>query len=101
MALIVSGLAPSVRVLLPEFFFSSRRRNTRFKCDWSSDLCSSDLSRLPAHAEQRVKLLCAMDALVCHLAWIEVPDPGHLLRCPLDRDKRDGFHQEPRQPGVG
>src|SRR5260370_21680499 len=25
------------------FFFSSRRRNTRFKCDWSSDVCSSDL----------------------------------------------------------
>src|SRR5260370_23878157 len=26
------------------FFFSSRRRHTRFKCDWSSDVCSSDLS---------------------------------------------------------
>src|SRR5260370_1423362 len=23
-------------------FFSSRRRHTRFKCDWSSDVCSSD-----------------------------------------------------------
>src|SRR5260370_40004412 len=27
------------------FFFSSRRRHTRFKCDWSSDVCSSDLQR--------------------------------------------------------
>src|SRR5882762_8267963 len=27
------------------FFFSSRRRHTRFKCDWSSDVCSSDLGR--------------------------------------------------------
>src|SRR6266478_7887376 len=26
-----------------EFFFSSRRRHTRFDCDWSSDVCSSDL----------------------------------------------------------
>src|SRR5260370_16877620 len=26
------------------FFFASRRRNTRFKCDWSSDVCSSDLN---------------------------------------------------------
>src|SRR4029434_1094930 len=26
----------------PFFFFSSRRRHTRFKCDWSSDVCSSD-----------------------------------------------------------
>src|SRR5260370_37926688 len=28
------------------FFFSSRRRHTRFKCDWSSDVCSSDLVEL-------------------------------------------------------
>src|SRR3989475_1447456 len=27
------------------FFFSSRRRHTRFDCDWSSDVCSSDLLR--------------------------------------------------------
>src|SRR5256886_5288367 len=30
-----------------QFFFSSRRRHTRFDCDWSSDVCSSDL----IHAE--------------------------------------------------
>src|SRR5260370_30667079 len=29
------------------FFFSSRRRHTRFKCDWSSDVCSSDLFWAP------------------------------------------------------
>src|SRR5438067_10537036 len=29
------------------FFFSSRRRHTRSKRDWSSDVCSSDLSELP------------------------------------------------------
>src|SRR2546430_11517754 len=28
------------------FFFSSRRRHTRFDCDWSSDVCSSDLATL-------------------------------------------------------
>src|SRR5256885_4580247 len=27
------------------FFFSSRRRHTRLQGDWSSDVCSSDLSR--------------------------------------------------------
>src|SRR2546430_13695082 len=36
------------------FFFSSRRRHTRFDCDWSSDVCSSDLGAgalpLLAHA---------------------------------------------------
>src|SRR5256886_5896419 len=33
-------------VLLFVFFFSSRRRHTRFDCDWSSDVCSSDLNKL-------------------------------------------------------
>src|SRR2546430_6346542 len=43
------GLAASVRSLSRRkvgaflFFFSSRRRHTRFDCDWSSDVCSSDL----------------------------------------------------------
>src|SRR5256886_5387119 len=32
-----------VPCMLP-FFFSSRRRHTRFDCDWSSDVCSSDLT---------------------------------------------------------
>src|SRR2546430_12856470 len=31
------------------FFFSSRRRHTRFDCDWSSDVCSSDLE-VPGYA---------------------------------------------------
>src|SRR5690348_17379206 len=36
---------PGVRA---DFFFSSRRRHTRWTGDWSSDVCSSDLtSRLP------------------------------------------------------
>src|SRR5438132_14213764 len=30
-------------VLSFSFFFSSRRRHTRSLCDWSSDVCSSDL----------------------------------------------------------
>src|SRR5207237_2004174 len=33
------------------FFFSSRRRHTRFKCDWSSDVCSSDLSQESVETE--------------------------------------------------
>src|SRR5256886_3505918 len=33
------------------FFFSSRRRHTRFDCDWSSDVCSSDLSFFFANYE--------------------------------------------------
>src|SRR5690348_18483260 len=38
------------------FFFSSRRRHTRWTGDWSSDVCSSDLSGLldPDHVIGRV-----------------------------------------------
>src|SRR2546430_7724130 len=39
------------------FFFSSRRRHTRFDCDWSSDVCSSDLllrgDGAPQHGRRR------------------------------------------------
>src|SRR2546429_7001914 len=31
------------------FFFSSRRRHTRCSRDWSSDVCSSDLSQKKSH----------------------------------------------------
>src|SRR5438034_9459058 len=34
------------------FFFSSRRRHTRSLCDWSSDVCSSDLAKERAKGEK-------------------------------------------------
>src|SRR5207249_6935221 len=34
------------------FFFSSRRRHTRSKRDWSSDVCSSDLLRFGTEAQK-------------------------------------------------
>src|SRR6266508_6649452 len=47
------------------FFFSSRRRHTRWPRDWSSDVCSSDLRRAaqaaapvrPAGARRRLAAL--------------------------------------------
>src|SRR2546430_11724019 len=39
------------------FFFASRRRHTRFDCDWSSDVCSSDL------ADARAFLLLAVQGV--------------------------------------
>src|SRR2546430_2001238 len=32
-----------VWLILLYLYYSSRRRHTRFDCDWSSDVCSSDL----------------------------------------------------------
>src|SRR5256886_12367256 len=42
-------VSQSCTVVVCVFFFSSRRRHTRFDCDWSSDVCSSDL--LPLREE--------------------------------------------------
>src|SRR5688572_5194238 len=51
------------------FFFSSRRRHTRFDCDWSSDVCSSDLriirelASYPSDAGPSVVALGAFDGI--------------------------------------
>src|SRR5256886_7927417 len=47
------------------FFFSSRRRHTRFDCDWSSDVCSSDLHLLAA---ARGRLLLHLDDVGAFIA---------------------------------
>src|SRR5689334_24808949 len=39
------------------FFFSSRIRHTRWNCDWSSDVCSSDLLAIRVLADLREDLV--------------------------------------------
>src|SRR5690606_40653507 len=56
------------------FFFSSRRRHTRFSRDWSSDVCSSDLDS-PRN--------CTISCL--RLAPRESRAPTSFLRC-AERD---------------
>src|SRR5690242_21861838 len=41
-------------ILFIFFFFSSRRRHTRLTCDWSSDVCSSDLPFIMRYASHDV-----------------------------------------------
>src|SRR5689334_10083034 len=38
----VAVTRPLSSLEMPAIFFSSRRRHTRWNCDWSSDVCSSD-----------------------------------------------------------
>src|SRR5256885_15106264 len=58
-----------ISLMMLFFFFSSRRRHTRLQGDWSSDVCSSDLSGM----------VCR---LVCEHGWViecgEWPPPGWL-----------------------
>src|SRR5688572_23391508 len=70
------------------FFFSSRRRHTRFDCDWSSDVCSSDLG-----LGARERFAAAMfDALGEHQAVRETAfaHPGLQLGDQLARPAASG-----------
>src|SRR2546430_10813585 len=59
-------------VMTLSFFFSSRRRHTRFDCDWSSDVCSSDLSTNTAFILFIAALACANVTRI-NAVFVELP----------------------------
>src|SRR5690242_5132176 len=83
--LVVDRLAESPRVALARvwlvqksedctgclFFFSSRRRHTSLTCDWSSDVCSSDLIVLRALAPEPSLMPMARQALAAATCRIQ------------------------------
>src|SRR6266511_1004946 len=80
---------------LAYFFFSSRRRNTRFSRDWSSDVCSSDLAldlREVAGPLQQPD----RDPRRAACATGELVGPGGLDR---ERELRRGAHRDLAQRG--
>src|SRR5256886_6906598 len=97
------------------FFFSSRRRHTRFDCDWSSDVCSSDLA-VPHDAcqggfhlrergigaaaqrggEQAGQELVQVHLLGGDLVLHQIPDHGE-QHC----DERDDGEQQIERQGAG
>src|SRR5699024_12093532 len=64
-------------------FFSSRRRHTRSKRDWSSDVCSSDLSHraLGGFAQEFMDRLAAVGGAIGHF-----PCPVHNSISPVSPD---------------
>src|SRR2546430_6320257 len=66
--------------------FSSRSRHTRFDCDWSSDVCSSDLERTLQHVSP-----CG-DSL-----WVRSIYPG--CGCSLQRTYRHPDRAKARNGG--
>src|SRR5688572_12538523 len=59
------------------FFFSSRRRHTRFDCDWSSDVCSSDLLSADFFGD-RLKLIKEILPTAAQVTALSNPNnPGH------------------------
>src|SRR2546430_11243388 len=76
------------------FFFSSRRRHTRFDCDWSSDVCSSDLTH--ARGQQLDDHGIAGPATRDHQLGLAFPRGGPALQRAGDR-----FGGERRSRGDG
>src|SRR2546430_7771500 len=72
----------SILTVFVSFFFSSRRRHTRFDCDWSSDVCSSDLgadgtNHLICQGDERFRVLEFLSGwpfLVARVLRIPEPD---------------------------
>src|SRR2546427_4661959 len=62
----------------PGFFFSSRRRHTRFDCDWSSDVCSSDLVMAMVRSQERT-FASGITNLVRLGGWALAPSFAGLL----------------------
>src|SRR5260370_25646147 len=56
------------------FFFSSRRRHTRFKCDWSSDVCSSDLPRICPGVRRKASAAASLldEKIVAHVSAADI-----------------------------
>src|SRR3712207_8398715 len=64
------------------FFFSIRRRHTRYWRDWSSDVCSSDLvpeARTPAAFKDWVDAQFDPSVTWDDLAWVREHWPGRLV----------------------
>src|SRR3989344_8842493 len=81
-------------------FFSSRRRQTRLTCDWSSDVCSSDLKRSPEQDEAGSEPAMQRILGPVHSDTCPVAPPGqgglstlcHMPLSPLDAPLDAGWH---------
>src|SRR5690625_6245882 len=72
---LMSVLQSLVHFYIMEFFFSSRRRHTRWPRDWSSDVCSSDL--VSTTTSQTSNDVCDVVVLTARieLAWLSPLPP--------------------------
>src|SRR5256886_10672711 len=83
------------------FFFSSRRRHTRFDCDWSSDVCSSDLDAGALYVFVRA-FDPHPDSIITVLARRDYFTPSDMIWLFLDsyHDRRTGYEFGVNPSGV-
>src|SRR5699024_11683644 len=114
---IISYCSDQSHVFRSIFFFTSRRRHTRSKRDWSSDVCSSDLAKdhtasiscerstrgLDNKAElQRLTLGGKVPGLLAYdkdgpCGWVSVAPREDFIRLSRSRSLRPA---DPNEPGV-
>src|SRR5690606_40512254 len=86
------------------FFFSSRRRHTRFSRDWSSDVCSSDLHAKSISRAATIGQTTAIDKAQSasgpsHGVGIAHPTRRPLLIATPKASPRNGVRSEERRVG--
>src|SRR5690606_39284019 len=85
------------------FFFSSRRRHTRFSRDWSSDVCSSDLIESQPYLEAIRQLRYEIghrNALDIHLTLVPyLQAAGELKTKPTQHSVKTLLRSEERRVG--
>src|SRR5262245_65553246 len=81
-------------LLLFLFFFSSRRRHTRCLSDWSSDVCSSDLSTVVVQPtlDPNKSPLALLQAMACGVPVLasDLPRLAHVVRDARSEERRVG-----------
>src|SRR2546430_11298052 len=76
------------------FFFSSRRRHTRFDCDWSSDVCSSDLIDGRAGRSYVIEYVESLTSTNWReLAYVTLPTSSYLWCDTTAPNRTDRFYQ--------
>src|SRR6266513_4812301 len=70
------------------FFFSSRRRHTRSKRDWSSDVCSSDLLGNAAEVVDAAGKLVLPGGIDSHVHLAQPSGPGIVMADDFDSGTR-------------
>src|SRR5699024_11644790 len=80
------------------FFFSSRRRHTRSKRDWSSDVCSSDLKCIVQVAQTKEQLPHHMKRslpIANQLSGLERDAIIYVYKSSVDKIDNAGVHIKP------
>src|SRR5690606_40085619 len=83
------------------FFFSSRRRHTRFSRDWSSDVCSSDLLEIVELLREDIVIVLPSHHALARRKKIPVKSLDDLPCITMERSMSPALHDRSEERRVG